>query len=206
MSSAPKPNLHIRANSLGPVAVLDADLSKFAQNLVYARNGTGKSFLTRALRYLDLHGEGQGIDDAPANLVSEESANGQALFELSQGGVTLGKLTLNSFARQVTPEITNRIFHVFSDDFVHAELRQSNFIVNGNIESKITLDHSIISTKDAEEKLALAQAQADGLRRQLVHLLNKQKEDQLASKAAVNKRLKDYICPTSAPLRQNWFS
>ena len=45
MSSTPKPNLHIRAMSLGPVATLDADLSKFSQNLVYARNGTGNHSL-----------------------------------------------------------------------------------------------------------------------------------------------------------------
>jgi len=90
MSSAPKPSLHIQATSLGPVAQLDADLSKFAQNLVYARNGTGKSFLTRALRYLDLHGEGQDIQDAPTNLIAEESTTGQGMFELSQGGASIG--------------------------------------------------------------------------------------------------------------------
>lgn len=192
MSSTPKPNLHIRANSLGPVASLDADLSKYAQNLVYARNGTGKSFLTRALRYLDLHGEGQDIHEAPINLVAEESTNGQGLFELSQG-VNIGKLTLNSITPQATPEIGDRIFHVFSDDFVHTELRQSEFKVNGNIESKITLDQSIISTKDAEEKLAEAQAHLDGLKRQLGQTVIKLKEDQLATKAGVNKRLKEYI-------------
>jgi wobble nucleotide-excising tRNase len=193
MSSAPRPSLHLRANSLGPVASLDADLSKFAQNLVYARNGTGKSFLTRALRYLDLHGASEDISEAPGNLVAEETANGNGLFELSQGGHNLGKLTLNSLTPQVVPEIGGRIFHVFSDDFVNAELRQSDFVVNGNIESKITLDQSIISTKDAEEKLAKAQERLDGLGRQLGQTVIKLKEDQLATKAGVNKRLKEYI-------------
>jgi hypothetical protein len=49
MSSPPKPNLHIRASSLGPVAQLDADLSKFAQNLVYARNDYFAEVYNRSL-------------------------------------------------------------------------------------------------------------------------------------------------------------
>lgn len=206
MSSGPKPSLHICANSLGPMASLDADLSKYAQNLIYARNGTGKSFLTRALRYLDLHADGQDIQDAPVNLIAEESINGQGVFELSRGGVNIGKLSLNSSTSQVTPEIGDCIFHVFSDDFVHAELRQSNFVVNGNIESKITLDQSIISTKDAEEKLAQAEARLEGLKRQLGQTVIRVKEDQLATKAGVNKRLREYFNIQLPDLLANHFA
>ena len=193
MSSAPKPSLHIRATSLGPVAQLDADLSKFAQNLVYARNGTGKSFLTRALRYLDLHGEGHDVHDAPTNLISEESTNGQGMFELSQGGANIGRLTLDLSTRQVTPQLGDRIFHVFSEDFVHAELRQTNFVVNGNIESKITLDHTIISTKDAEDKVEQAKTRLSETIAALESGLSKSKEEQLSVKAGVNRRLREYI-------------
>ncbi|MCV9960336.1 AAA family ATPase [Pararhizobium sp. BT-229] len=193
MSSAPKPTLRIRATSLGPVAQLDADLSKFAQNLVYARNGTGKSFLTRALRYLDLHGEGQDIQDAPTNLIAEESTNGQGMFELSQGGTNIGRLSLNLTIGQATPQLGDCIFHVFSDDFVHSELRQSNFVVNGNIESKITLDQTIISTKDAEGKLERAETRLRELTKLLEQEVNKAKEEQLSTKAGVNRRLKEYV-------------
>ncbi len=192
MSSAPKPSLHIRATSLGPVAQLDADLSKFAQNLVYARNGTGKSFLTRALRYLDLHGEGHDVHDAPTNLISEESTNGQGMFELSQGGANIGRLTLDLSTRQVTPQLGDRIFHVFSEDFVHAELRQTNFVVNGNIESKITLDHTLISTKDAEDKVEQAKTRLSETIAALERELSKSKEEQLSVKAGVNRRLREY--------------
>ena len=54
MSTLPKPPLQLKATCLGPVAKLDAPLSKSARNMIYARNGTGKSFITRALRYLDM--------------------------------------------------------------------------------------------------------------------------------------------------------
>lgn len=193
MSSVPKPSLHIRAISLGPVAQLDADLSKFAQNLVYARNGTGKSFLTRALRYLDLHGDGQDIQDAPTNLIAEESANGQGMFELSQGGASIGRLRLDLPTRQATPQLGDRIFHVFSEDFVHSELRQTNFVVDGNIESKITLDHTIISTKDAEEKVQTAETRLNQSIAAIERELGKSKEEQLSTKAGVNRRLREYL-------------
>lgn len=192
MSSAPKACLHMRANWLGPVGSLDADLSKYAQNLIYARNGTGKSFLTRALRYLDLHGDGEDVQDALINLLAEESTNGDGFFELSQGGVNIGKLTLSSTTSRVTPDVSDRIFHVFSDDFVHAELRQSNFVVNGNIEGKISLDQSIISTKDAEETVARAESHLKEIREGVEQRTLQLKDQQLASKAGVNKRLREY--------------
>lgn len=193
MSSTPKPNLHIRAMSLGPVATLDAELSKFSQNLVYARNGTGKSFLTRALRYLDLSKTEQDIQDAPAVLVSEETTNGQGSFELTQGDIKLGKLTLNSVTHQVEAEIGDRIFHVFSDDFVHAELRQTEFVVNGSIESKITLDHSIISTEEAEKKVKDAEALLTSLVADLTQNIKREKDEQLSAKAAINRRLAEFM-------------
>jgi len=200
MSSAPKPSLHIQATSLGPVGELDADLSKFAQNLVYARNGTGKSFLTRALRYLDLHGEGQDIQDAATNLIAEESTTGQGMFELSQGGACIGKLSLDLTTRKATPQIGDRIFHVFSEDFVHSELRQSNFVVNGNIESKITLDHTMISTKDAEDKVQQSETRLGESIVALERELGKAKDEQLSTKAGVNRRLREYMAIQLAEL------
>lgn len=192
MSSAPKACLRMRAKWLGPVGSLDADLSKHAQKLVYARNGTGKSFPTRALRYLDLHGDGEDIQDALINLLAEESTDGDGFFELSQGGVNIGKLTLSSTMSLVTPDISDRIFHVFSENFVHAELRQSNFVVNDDIESKISLDQSIINTKDAKEARARAESLVKEIRERVDQRTLQLKDQQLASKAGVNKRLRGY--------------
>lgn len=110
MSTSTKPNLHIKAYALGPIASLDAPLSKFSQNLVYARNGTGKSFLTRAFRYLEIHGQGHALSDAAINLVSEESQNGTGSFLLSQGSTTLGSLSLNLITSQTTADINGKYF------------------------------------------------------------------------------------------------
>ena len=56
MSGTNKPKLRVSARYLGPVFSLDQELSDREQNLIFARNGTGKSFLSRALRYLDQNG------------------------------------------------------------------------------------------------------------------------------------------------------
>ena len=67
MSTLPKPTFLISANFLGPVLSLDGELTNKAQNLVFARNGIGKSFLSRAFRYLDLHGQARDVDDAASH-------------------------------------------------------------------------------------------------------------------------------------------
>ena len=61
MNTAPNPKFSISAQYLGPVFSLNGELTKNAQNLVFARNGTGKSFLSRAFRYLDLYGQGLSL-------------------------------------------------------------------------------------------------------------------------------------------------
>lgn len=51
MNTLPKPKFEISAKYVGPIMSLDAELTKNAQNLIFARNGIGKSFLSRAFRY-----------------------------------------------------------------------------------------------------------------------------------------------------------
>lgn len=193
MSTAPKPPLQLSATCLGPVAKLDATLSKNAQNMIYARNGTGKSFLTRALRYIDAHAQGGDISKAAFDLVAEESHDSQGRFTLVQGSTSLATLSLNLRAGQVAANTHDRIFHVFSDDFVHAELRQRNFDMDGNIENEIRIDQVNIDTKDAQEKLATCEKASAKAKIVLQDGLETQKVEQLVNKAAVSKRLKEYM-------------
>ena len=156
MSGIEKPKLRLSASYLGPVFSLNHDLSSRDQNLVFARNGTGKSFLSRALRYLDQHGQTESIEGASKNLVSDESVDGKGMFAISHGNVALGGLKLDKHADTVSANITDTIFHVFSEDFVHEELRQRGYAPNGEIDNTIALDSEIIKTKDAEEALKKA--------------------------------------------------
>lgn len=199
--------LRLTATSLGPVAHLDATLSKYAQNLIYARNGTGKSFLTRALRYLDLHVQGHDISDAAFNLISEEAVDSRGNFTLSRGATRLGTLGLHFSNNQVAANSHDRIFHVFSDDFVHSELRQQNFDPDGNIDNQIQLDQTNIDTKGAELKLNGAREKANQKRLELQGLLETAKTEELVGKALVRRQLNEYaalkidgvLSPSSQP-------
>lgn len=192
MSTLPKPPLQLKVNCLGPVAKLDAPLSKYARNMIYARNGTGKSFITRALRYLDMHGQQSDISDAAFSLVSEESVDGRGSFSLAQGTTVLGSLTLDNGNSSVTATCADRIFHVFSDDFVHAELRQNDYDMDGNIASEITLDQDNIDTKEVEKRLETKQKDSARFRLQLQSLFEKQKSEELVGKASINRQLREF--------------
>lgn len=196
MSQAANEALKIKAIYLGPVANVDATLSKYAQNLIYARNGTGKSFLTRALRYLDLHTQGLDITNAAFDLVSEESTDSRGSFSLARGATSLGSLSLNCGSNQVSANSHDRIFHVFSDDFVHSELRQQDFDPDGKIESQIQLDQSNIDTKGLELKRDSAKGHADTKTVKLKGVLESAKTDELVGKASVRRQLSEYAALT----------
>jgi hypothetical protein len=162
MNTAAKPNFAISAKYLGPVFSLDGELTKNAQNLIFARNGTGKSFLSRAFRYLDLYGQGNALDDAALHLVSDEAPDGKGHFAFSRGPDAVGALTLEKVGDKAAAHVTDTIFHVFSEDFVHDELRERSFVINGEIENQISVDSANIKLKDGQDEVSLNPGLIDG--------------------------------------------
>ena len=144
MNTPANPKFSISATYLGPVFSLNGELTKNAQNLVFARNGTGKSFLSRAFRYLDLHGQGASLNDAPRNLVSDESPDGKGTFCFGRGADVMGSLKLEKTGYQTIPQLNETLFHVFSEDFVHEELREQEYNLNGEIENQISVSLHLI--------------------------------------------------------------
>jgi wobble nucleotide-excising tRNase len=192
MSTTEKQKLRVSARFLGPVFSLDHELSDRDQNLIFARNGTGKSFLSRALRYLDQHGQKESIEDAPKNLVSDESADGKGEFTISRGAVALGGLRLDQHTNTVLASASDTIFHVFSEDFVHEELRQRGYAPNGEIDNTIALDSEIIKTKDAEEALKNAISDESEAAKKLNDAFDSSKDAELVAKARINRRLGEF--------------
>ena len=74
--------LRINAKHLGPIMELDAELTKHRQNLVFATNGSGKSFLARSLRCFDKDHQGHDLSNQSQNIVSDESQTGQSSLKL----------------------------------------------------------------------------------------------------------------------------
>lgn len=192
MNTTPKPNFSISARHLGPIISLDGELTKHAQNLIFARNGTGKSFLSRALRYLDLKSQGGDITDAAYNLVSDESTDGKGAFSFSRGTNAMGMLQLEKSGGSVTANVTDTIFHVFSEDFVQKELREREYNIDGEIENQISVDSENIKLKDAQEVLDKATADEQAATSTLREKYEQEKLVELNEKAGINKQLREY--------------
>tara|TARA_R110000744_G_scaffold380560_3_gene502550 strand:+ start:31716 stop:33968 length:2253 start_codon:yes stop_codon:yes gene_type:complete len=171
---------------------LDQELSDREQNLIFARNGTGKSFLSRALRYLDQNGQLENIENASKNLVSDESTDGKGKFTISHGGIALGELSLDQHSNTVTASASDTVFHVFSEDFVHEELRQKGYAPSGEIDNTIALDSEIIKTKDAEEALKKAVSDEAEAAKKLNDAFNSSKDTELVDKTGINRRLGEF--------------
>lgn len=192
MTTPPKPAFSIQASYLGPIFTLSGDLTKHNQNLIFARNGTGKSFLSRALRYLDLEAQGRDISDAAKNLVSDEASDGKGIFSFSRGESALGSLCLEKQADSVSASVTDTIFHVFSEDFVQEELREHEYKINGKIENQISVDSENIKLKDAQDSLEKAAAEEQDAISALREKYDKEKLAELREKAGINKQLREY--------------
>ncbi len=125
---------------------LDADLSKEKQNLIFARNGSGKSFLARSLRLLDQHNKLDLKEDEISNLlVSEESPKRTGYFQILEDTNCVGAIHLDANSKKVQYSQPDYIFHVFSEDYVDFHLRQKSYVLNGEI------THEIIVGKDNDE-------------------------------------------------------
>ena len=93
---AVKPKLRVSAKYIGPIMELEAELSDRLQNLIFACNGTGKSFIARALRLLDPVENESGYEaEIPSILVSEEAENHQGTFGLFEGDECIGSIGIS---------------------------------------------------------------------------------------------------------------
>ena len=192
MSSDKLPRFKIQASYLGPIFALEDELTKQAQNLVFARNGTGKSFLSRAFRCFDLHQQGKDLSKAAFHLVSEESSD-SANLTFSRGATSLGELALNKSTDSAAVNTDGTIFHVFSEDFVSDELRERGYEIDGDIKNEITVDSDNIKVKELANDLASAQTAVDNGREKLAETFKTAKVAELVTKAKVRKQLKEYI-------------
>lgn len=198
----PNSNLKITAKHLGPILQFEAELSKHAQNLLFARNGTGKSFLTRAIRCLERNKGEEYLANAPGEIVSQESTDGLGSLELYFGETLAGHTKLNrnnSFTESNPAEF---IYHVFSEEFVRDELRARGFDPDSEITGQIAVDRENIELDDAEISLRKTTQKKSEAKKVLETLFDREKDEKLARGAGVNKALRDYKHVTFDLLRE----
>ena len=194
MTTHTNKELIVKVRFLGPLISLDGKLSGKNRNLVFARNGAGKSFLSRGLMCLDRSSTGEDVSDAASNLVSDESQDGKASLTVSRGATVLGNLLLQRRDGNdvVAPKTSECIFHVFSEDFINSELRENEFSPDSNIEGQITVDRKNITLNDARNAVEVAEkAEAEEFA-SLNQEFDTSKDSQVLRKAEVSKQLGDY--------------
>ena len=182
----------ISAKYIGPIFSMDGELTKRAQNLIFARNGTGKSFISRAFRCLDLYGQEIDVLEFAEKLVSEESENGLGEFQFFRGTNQLGKLSLNANGPVVDVEIGNTIFHVFSEDFVHEELREKKFELDSEIKNEISIGSENIKLNSAQKEYDEIQKNLNDELNSLEIIFGTKKESELKAKTGINAQLNEY--------------
>lgn len=145
-------SLTIKAKHIGPIMELEGKLSSNGQNLLFATSGTGKSFISRALRALDGPIDGGERDIDPADIVSEESGDGG--LSLLEGATEIAKIAFDKASGVVTRFPSRYIFHVFSSDYVGDELASRSYELDGDIDHQIILGKENRELLDKEAELA----------------------------------------------------
>lgn len=151
--------LSIKAKHIGPIMELEGKLSPKGQNLLFATSGTGKSFISRALRALDGPIKEGDKDIDPADVVSEESSDGA--LSLFEGTAEITKIAFDKTFGLISRSPSQYIFHVFSSDYVGAELASRSYVLDGDIDHQIILGKENLELQDKEDELAKIDGELD---------------------------------------------
>jgi wobble nucleotide-excising tRNase len=181
--------LSIRAKHIGPIIELDGKLSPEGQNLLFATSGTGKSFISRALRALDGPVEDGEKDIDPADVVSEESSDGA--LSLFEGTAEITKIVFDKTFGLITRSPSVYIFHVFSSDYVGAELASRSYELNGDIDHQIILGKENRELQDKEAELAKVNGELEEAV-QVVRTAFQKSKDKLQSDLSIRANLQDF--------------
>ena len=155
---AKKITLNLKASNIGPHENLNANLN--LGNLefgVYANNGSGKTFLSRAFRLLskkDLKiedsnklltlGKTDGLFNLNITNSDEQGKIREIEFKISHNSIPV-----------ITKNTNDYIFRVFNDDFIKENLEVSKYKPNGEIEGYILGKEKIDISKEKEELIKI---------------------------------------------------
>ena len=183
----PSSKLHLKIHNIGPHVNVDYSLEiKNLKMAIYARNGEGKTFISRAFRSME-------IDDSlkteyAKNLLRNGSTEGYFLFQIDDSKY---ELNLNKTGMKFQQSGDKKIFHTFNSDYIRDNFVKVNYNLNENIPGYI-LGKENIDLSD--EKLKLTQLKNDGIKlRQEIEedLINT--KNQKSYKAITYDALKDYV-------------
>ena len=196
MSNSAKEKIKLSAKHIGPVQELTGELSRKDQNLIFAHNGTGKSFLARSLYFLDCMNQNIQVENAASSLVSDESEDKTGYFGLWRGSKLIGKLDLDNRKNVASPESGSHIIHSFTNEFIEKELIDKNYEFDNEFKHEIIVSSSMSEIEDATTKIESLNSQYDESYANLESKYEIEKKNVLVDQLKLRKTLKEYTLLT----------
>ena len=150
---AEKFNIGIEATNVGPHKSISFNMSvKSNETVLFAGNGTGKTFLSRMFR---IQSDSDSSQLSDRYLRAGESLGSFAFSQTSDGGANrYYEVRLNRGQKPAITEEDSFLFHVFNSDFVKDNLALNHYCLPGEI-SGMYVGKQVISLEEEKEELRL---------------------------------------------------
>lgn len=139
--------------NLGPHTALQFDDQAGSINVgIYANNGAGKTFISRAFRLI----LSKNNPSTANKLLTKKQTTGKFVFKINNTADTVKQsrnleITLNKNSEPIVINDTGYLFHVFNSDYVDENLELMNYTPNGDIQGYILGKTNIDVTKEKEK-------------------------------------------------------
>jgi hypothetical protein len=147
-------NIEFEIENFGPITNLRCnDKTRSLKMGIYANNGVGKTFFSRAFRLVS-----QNNHNTSNNLLTTDQSKGKFIFKItnekdSEKPLRKLEIKLNENSKPIIRNDTGYIFHVYNSDYVAENLVKENYNPNDNdIKGYILGKSNIDLTNEKSEK------------------------------------------------------
>lgn len=146
--------MKINIENIGPFEKLDKKVDAKTSIAIYARNGSGKTFISRCFRLFSI--EQNERDNYIERLVKNGSKKSNFEYEYSYDGA-IKKISFSIDNNKITDFVDNKdsLFYVFNSDYIEDNLRAKNYQPDGSVDGVI-LGKNNVDLSDEKEKLEIA--------------------------------------------------
>ena len=147
-----KQKYKIKVENLGPIEKLDEELSHDNRILIYANNGTGKSFISRSLKLLDSDFDESDFSNIATNLLRMEATTKKGSISIFQGEKCVASVAIDGNIPSIDISRNDFIFSIFNSEYVDQEVKVAKqFEFRDAIEGEIILGSKSIEIETKEK-------------------------------------------------------
>jgi len=191
----------IQAINLGPHNNLDfSEKVSSLETVIYANNGSGKTFISRALRQVS----NPGISN-PTRLISFSRAKANFNFEINRPTDTAKpnrkvELVVEKGKEVIANNASGYILHVFNNDYVQENIEKLGYKPDGNIEGYI-LGKDVIDLTAEKSELESKRAETETKKQAFQHNVSAHKRE--LDTLAIKSNTTEYQYFTADNIYQN---